>query len=231
MKHRDGVPILLYKQKIPQTQGYILYFNNKEAYNLINETLSRKLYKWDTITIEDEEVNILFGRKPRLGSNSIEENLDRENYDGKRDPLFKEGIELIKENLETEKFSWEKGFFRLQMNYMLLWSAIDRYCKLRYNKDKEHENRKALADEKVFQEALEKYSSKHPRFVFNTENLYKNDFNIEEPIKCLNYYYTLRCNIVHRGKTSMRDSGRLEEATRELLAIFEYMLDNTFNKE
>lgn len=233
MKHRDGVPILLPKDmERPQTMGYILYFNdNNKAYDIINQTLSNQLYKWNTITIEDEEVNVLFGKRHGKGSNPIESMSDRRNYDGKNDPLFKEGIELIRENLESEHFSWEKGFFRLQMNYMLLWSAIDRYCKIRYNKDKEKENREALAEEEFFKEALIKYSSKRPRSVFNTENLYENKFNIEKPSKCLNYYYTLRCNIVHRGKTSMRDIDMLEEATNELINIFEYVLNKTFKDD
>ena len=233
MKHRDGVPILVPKEiEIPQTRGYILYFNDNDlAYDIINQTLSNKLYKWNTITIKDEEVNVLFGKKHNKGSNYIESLYEQTTYDGKKDPLFKEGLELIRKNLKSEDFSWETGFFKLQMNYMLLWSAIDRYCKIRYNKEKEHENRDALAEEEVFKEALIKYADDYHRSVFNTENLYENKFNKEDPVKCLKYYYTLRCNIVHRGKTSMGDIKMLEKATNELLNIFEHILDKTFKAD
>ena len=232
MKHRDGVPILLSKEKDNyETYGYLLNFNDIEAYRIINKTLSNRLYRWGTIDIGDKKANVLFGNKPFNGSNSIESPSDRKNYDGKNDPLFKEGIELIKENIDSESFSWEKGFFKLQMNYMLLWSAIDRYCKLRYNKEKDHENREELSKEKVFRDALNKYAGgKHYRTLFTSDDLSERKFDLDDPKYCLNYYYTLRCNIVHRGKTSMRDIHLLRDATEDLLNIFEYVLDDTFNE-
>lgn len=230
MLHRDGVPILTNRQG--NTQGYIYYFkDNERAYDIICESFSNKLYRWRTIEIDEEEVNVLFGVKARQGSEPIENYNDQVNFDGRRDPLFKEGLELIRENLEGEYYSWEKGFFKLQMNYMLLWSAIDRYCRLRYNKEKEHENRIEMSKENVFRDALEKYANREHRLVFNTEQLFPNKFDIDNPRRCINYYYTLRCNIVHRGKSSMRDIDMLEQATRELLDIFEYMLDDVFREE
>lgn len=185
-----------------------------------------------TIDIDGEKVNVLFGKKPNDGSNSIESPSDRKCYTGRNDPLFKEGLQLVKDNLKTEHFSWEKGFFNLQMNYMLLWSAIDRYCKLRYNMKSEYENREELSKEKVFRDALDKYAGgKHYRTLFTTDDLSERKFDLNNPKYCLNYYYTLRCNIVHRGKTSMRDIDLLEEATKDLLKIFEYILEETFNED
>ena len=143
LKHRDGVPILIPKEEErSRTCGYLFKFNdNRKAYEVICQTISNNLYRWGTIDIGEDKVNVLFGLKPKNGSNDIEDPKDRKNYDGKNDPLFKEGIQLIKHNLEAEDFNWETGFFSLQMNYMLLWSAIDRYCKLRYNMPNEHQNR------------------------------------------------------------------------------------------
>ena len=62
MKHRDGIPILINKEEeIAQTHGYILHFNkNKEAYDIISKSLSNKLYKWGTVKIRNEKVNVLF---------------------------------------------------------------------------------------------------------------------------------------------------------------------------
>lgn len=234
MKHRDGVPILIPKEdKWAKTCGYVFNFNdNRKAYEVICQTISKNLYRWGTIDIAQEKVNVLFGLKPKNGSNYIENPRDRENYDGKNDPLFKEGIQLIKHNLESENFHWETGFFTLQMNYMLLWSAIDRYCKLRYNMSSEHQNREELSNEDIFKEALKKYadSSKY-RVIYTTDDLSSKKFDLENPKYCLNYFYTLRCNIVHRGKTSFRDVQLLEQATRDLLNIFEYILENTFNED
>lgn len=134
--------------------------------------------------------------------------------------------------MKSGNFSWEKGFFNLQMNYMLLWSAIDRYCKLRYNKEKEYENRIKLSEEKVFRDALAKYAGgKHYRTIYTADDLSEKVFDLNNPKYCLNYYYTLRCNIVHRGKSSVNDAYLLKDAANDLLNIFEYILEDTFNDE
>lgn len=234
MKHRDGVPILFSKEMdFEETCGYIFHFSDgDEAYKTIIDTISGNLYKWGTIDIGKEKANVLFGRNPSKGSNYIEDEFDRKCYSGKNDPLFKEGIQLVKENLGSGIFREEKGFFNLQMNYMLLWSAIDRYSKLRYYRKKEHESREELSKEKVFRKALNIYAGgKHYRPIYNTDNLFKNVFDLSNPKFCLNYYYTLRCNIVHRGKSSFKDIDLLMEATEDLLNIFEYMLDDAFGEE
>ena len=242
MKQRDGVPILLPKENERyKTKGYVYYFNdNEEAYKIINQTISDNLYYWNTIPIGEEKVNVLFGKNPGKGSNDIEEFPDRENFKGKNDPLFVEGIDLIKENLKSESYYHEKGFFQLQMNYMLLWSAIDRYCKLKYNKDTEWKNRDELSKEDLFEDALSlvfegelsKYDNKRRyRSIFTTDDLTRREFDINNPKYCMNYFYTLRCNIVHRGKSNFKDVDMLYQATWDLLDIFEYILKETFNEE
>ncbi|MCQ2737596.1 MAG: hypothetical protein MJ224_03220 [archaeon] len=230
MLHRDGIPILLNNdRRYGETMGYILSFNNnKKAYEQICQTISNKLYEWGTIEIENKTVNVLFGKDPEKGSNEIENYIDSINFDGKNDPLFNEGIQVIKKNLKSTDFFMEEGFFELQMNYMLLWSAIDRYCKLRYNQESEHKNRIKLSEEKIFREALNKYAKNKRRAIYNTDTLERRTFTIKNPKFCINYYYTLRCNIVHRGKTSIGDIKMLAKATNELLDIFEYILDKTF---
>ena len=126
----------------------------------------------------------------------------------------------------------EEGFFKLQMNYMLLWSAIDRYCKLKYNRGSEHDNRLELAYEDNFIDALRKIDdTREYRPIFSTDDLIRRSFDVSNPKYCINYYYTLRCNIVHRGKTSIRDLRLLKKATADLLEIFEYILDETFGEK
>lgn len=234
MRHRDGVPILLSKMRENcETRGYLFRFDdNDKAYETIIETISGKLYKWGTIDLGQEKVNVLFGRNPSNGSDPIEDSVDRKSYSGKNDPLFREGLQLVKDNIQSESFSDEKGFFNLQMNYMLLWSAIDRYCKLRYYRKKEHESREELSKEKVFKEALNKYAGgKHYRTLYTTDDLSKKEFDLSNPKYCLNYYYTLRCNIVHRGKSSYKDINLLLDATKDLLKIFEEILEDAFYEE
>ena len=162
MKQRDGVPILLQKgNERYNTKGCLYDFSDGEkAYKIICQTMSPALYKWGTIDVEGKKANVLFGLNPNSGSVYIEDACDRECFDGSNDPIFKEGIKLIKDNLKSEDFCMEEGFFKLQMNYMLLWSAIDRYCKLKYNMGSEHENRLELAKEANFIDALRKIDEK-----------------------------------------------------------------------
>ena len=232
MKHRDGVPILLKKENERyKTKGFLYDFSDGEkAYRIICQTMSPALYKWGTIDVEGEKANVLFGLKPDSGSDYIEDASDRECFDGSNDPIFKEGIKLIKDNLKSEDFSMEEGFFKLQMNYMLLWSAIDRYCKLKYNMGSEHENRLELAKEANFISALRKIDETGKyRPIFSTDDLMRRSFDVSNPKYCINYYYTLRCNIVHRGKSMRSDYVMLKQATEELLEIFKDVLKDTFD--
>ena len=203
MKHRDGVPILLKKENERyKTKGFLYDFSDGEkAYKIICQTMSPALYQWGTIDVEGEKANVLFGLKPDSGSDSIEDACDRECFDGRNDP-------------------------------MLLWSAIDRYCKLKYNMGSEHENRLELAKEGNFIDALRKIEDTRAyRPIFSTDDLIRRSFDVSNPKYCINYYYTLRCNIVHRGKTSIRDLRLLRKATADLLEIFEYILDETFGEK
>ena len=238
MKQRDGVPILLRNENEKfKTIGNIYHFNNKtDAYDEINKIISNELYEWGTIRLGTDDVNVLFGKDPNHGSDDIENTKDRndsEDFKGKHDLLFENGINLIRKNLNTENFYHEDGFLQLQMNYMLLWSAIDRYCKLKYNKEDEYANRIALSEDDLFIDALKNIKNKKVyRKIYTTDSLVERNFNTNKPKWCINYYYTLRCNIVHRGKSNVgRDLGLLKKATEDLLDIFEYILENTFKEE
>ena len=235
MRLRDGVPILINsKNDFHQTNGFLITFkkgNEKQAYKTISNTLLRKLYKWDTIEIDGKKANVLFGVNPDNGSNYIEDPNERINFDGKNDPLFSKAIELIENNLKSDKNGWKlESFFELQMNYMLLWSAIDRYTSLKYNKKFQKWNRERFAEEKTFKEGIKKYTDKRHSPVFSTDDLEIHEFNVDDPLNTLYYYYTFRCNVVHRGKTMIGDYDMLKTATEELLEIFKEVLENTFNR-
>lgn len=233
MRHRDGVPILIDKENNQhKTEGVIINFkegHEEQAYSAISKTLLRKLYEWNTVKINGNDINILFGVKPYNGSNYIEEPEKRVKFDGKKDPFFKEAIELIEKNLNSSEFSGDaESFFELQMNYMLLWSAIDRYSSLKYNKRQQNWNRERFAKQKAFKNGINKFKDRYHRPVYSTNDLTMHKFNEEDSEETLNYYYTLRCNIVHRGKSKGYDYKLVETATRELLEIFKDILNDTF---
>ena len=57
--YRDGIPILVGESKRFKTKGYLLSFNNPEAYEKINEFKLMLLYFWKEIRIGDGMVNVL----------------------------------------------------------------------------------------------------------------------------------------------------------------------------
>lgn len=233
MKTRDGVPILIDDERdYYLTKGCLITFRDgqeEETYKLISKTLLRKLYEWKTIKIDGKDVNVVFGVDPDYGSNNIEDPDERVNYDGKNDPIFSKAIELIENNLNTKKnHHIEESFYELQMNYMLLWSAIDRFSGLKYNQEYKTENNKRFAKQKAFKEGIKKFKDKPHRPVYSTEDLKIHNFNADKPYQTLKYYYTFRCNVVHRGKSTVGDYSMLETATKELLEIFKDILENTF---
>lgn len=234
MKYRDGVPILTNKSKEYHTKGVLITFkesHEKKAYEIISETFLKELYRWETIKIENQKVNVLFGVKPNKGSDNINYR-DKFNFNGEKDPLFSEAIELIEENLNlNKKMESIESFFELQMNYMLLWSAIDRYSTLKYNNEYKGENNKDFANEEAFIEGIKKFKDNTHEPVYSSEDLNQRKFFEDDHEKTINYYYTFRCNVVHRGKGEPeKDYKKLRQATEELLEIFKDVLKNTFNE-
>ena len=233
MKHRDGVPIIINDQRNHYlTKGFIITFKKgqeEETYLLISKTLLKELYEWKTIEINGKQVNVLFGVNPTKGSDPIEFPEERVEFNGKNDPLFDEALKLIKKNLNTDKNSHRiESFFELQMNYMLLWSAIDRFSSLKYNKQRQIENLERFARQKEFKECIKKFKDSYHRPVYSTDDLEIHEFNAEDYKETLHYYYTLRCNVVHRGKSTSSDYSMLKQATEELLEIFKNIIENTF---
>ena len=235
MMIRDGVPILIdRKSDYHQTKGSLITFKEgrkEKAYGYISETILRKLYEWKTIEIDGNPINILFGVDPRNGSNYIEDPHERVSFNGKNDPFFHEAVDMIERNLNSIEFSWDiENFFELQMNYMLLWSAIDRFSSLKYNEQTKGKNYKRFSKEKAFKHGIKKYRDKRHLPVYSTDTLQLHEFNADNPYETIFYYYTFRCNVVHRGKAMTGDYHMLETAAKELMEIFKNILKDTFDE-
>ncbi len=48
---------------------------------------------------------------------------------------------------------------------------------------------------------------------------------------CIMYYYTIRCNVVHMGKSIYDEYGLLRQATLELLLIYISVLRDSFEDQ
>lgn len=239
LKEKDGVPIFFPSNNGLQIKGYVIRFeSNKinEAYEHLKQLEPEEIYEWKTLYTESGvTVNCLTGRREVRGERDLEHFTD---WDGKYDPLFTYGLDevskIIDSVVEENEENYEKAkyirLFRLQMAYMLLWSAIERYTAFRYSLGDKVKNRiLKLADEPVFAEGLKKHVHVRRRIVgaIKSKALYLDATN---PEWAINYYYQVRSNTVHRGKTLFGDIDTLEKSTQELLLIFRELLDESFKK-
>ena len=113
-----------------------------------------------------------------------------------------------------------KSYFKLLRNYILLWSSIEKYISLRYGKGNyERNNKEIFSTETIFQESLKQQIGDETRDIFRTDNLNKITLDANCPEDSIDYYYTIRCNIVHRGKTPHNNEKIVLKSLKELLAI------------
>lgn len=229
---RDGIPFVSEKDKSHKTQGYVIYFKedySELAYDIIRKTESAKFYRWETIDSEYGDVNILFGRNPSRSTPSLVEN---ESYDGRKDVFFTHAMNLISQEMKDYEYDDDfENFFKLQRNYLLLWTCIERYTSLKYGENTKTFNNHKLAQETIFKDSLKYYvkKSNEKRKIFDSQTLNDVKLDPENPIKSIDYYYTMRSNVVHRGKSvSDIDEKKLRKSLVELLNIFQCVLKETF---
>ena len=247
LSYRDGVPLIFPNgQNGLKTLGFLIYFeegDERTAYYIISETEPVGLYEWKKIKVGNYDANVLMGKDVNKGCSPQNKKEYNPNYDGRNDPFFKEAIWLIEKNLnkikeiEKNRYPNVNNFFTLEMNYMLLWSAIERYSSLKYKFQGKGDNNKDFVKEDSFQKAFKKYVHRTD-IVHNAEKLYPktlNSPNHRNHINCyinsIQYYYTVRSNVIHRGKMiNMEDYNRLKSSLEELLLIFKDVLKDTFKE-
>ena len=232
LKERDGIPLLVLGDNYENIKGYLIHFIAGEegnAYDRIIGIEPDEVYCWGTVKVNDFEANVLIGRKEQKGSTDLEK---FDEWDGKSDPYFKQGLEevevILNANLNSD--CRYKALFRLQMAYMLLWSAIERYAGLKYHlgnnvSDKVYK----IASEECFKDTLKKIVQ-NKREVFNTTNLKRCTLDPNDPEKSIRYYYQVRSNVIHRGKSVNADFTTMKSSLEELLFIFKELLKESFRE-
>lgn len=228
---RDGLPLFEPNGRY-SISGNVIHFKNgtnEEAYARINRLEPDKQYFWNTVEVDGTECNCLIGKSPTKGSTPLDNG-----WDGQKDPLFTDALDVIEETLknsEASKIDDLRPMFRLQMAYLLLWSSIERYVSLRYHLgDKAWDKVKQLATEQEFADALQA-NVKGLRYVQRADapqTRYTLDY--EKPEKSLEYYYQIRSNITHRGKGIYTDHKIVEDSLTELLKIFRHLLTSAFER-
>ena len=236
---RDGLPILD-GDGPSEVVGTVIIFeqaSTAEAYQRVCDLEPDTQYRWDTVEVAGKSnskilCNALLGKSPKKGSTSMESRP----WLGEKDPLFNEAFAVIDQT--TMSINKPKGpddvepIFQSQMAYMLLWSAIERYTSLRYHLGREGAwNRvKEMANEDAFAEALQAN-------VLKTRGVQRADDPVKtarlipgSPVGSLNYYYQVRSNITHRGKTAFDDFDTINSSLNELKTIFRSVLCAAFAK-
>jgi len=233
LKERDGIPLLI-REGSSKIKGYLIHFHSgkeDEAYKRIVEIEPDEVYRWDKIQVDEKiQANVLLGKRDNRGASDLEH---IEEWDGQSDPLFTSALEEVEDILKNHSnFSWDyRNLFRLQMAYMLLWTAIERYAGLKYHLGKRVTDKVyKIADEKSFADALKKYVKKN-RGIYSTVDLEQYTLNPANPQKSIKYYYQVRSNLVHRGKSVVIDFDIIHSSLEELLAIFKDVLQDAFEEE
>lgn len=231
MKYRDGLPVLVgEKSDESKTIGFLIYFDDSDdAYFHIGRSEPIDLYEWKVIEVDGIEANALVGVE--ISKGCIEDDGFVSVYDFRNDSFFSYAKELIRDCFSEYKDKEDinmRDFFILQMHYMLLWSIIERFCILKYGYYLIGSNQFNFAKEKVFIEKL--------KGIDRDDTIYSSDTLTEKRLdpndyESISYYYTIRCNVVHKGKTVKdEDMLKLKKAFVELYGLFEEVYLDSLNK-
>lgn len=232
---RDGVFLLDIRGR-DDVAGDLIQFRPgtaEQAYSAINAMEPDHLYRWDTCTAAtasgQREANVLVGKRPGRGSH-VPDRI----YRSRDDPLFVEAIAEVKRMLAEPASNPISEFLRLQMTYLLLWISIERYCTLRWGFAKNMVTQRVLrlAEERAFQRALKRHIhvSERRRVVRADDPGKAITLDRDDPEKSVKFYYQVRSNIAHRGKTILVESDLVRTSLAELMNIFTDVLNETLGK-
>lgn len=233
LMHRNGMPMITRVQG-SKTCGYLLEFcedTARDAYNVISDSRSNSLYEWIELPIKSQRVNCLVSKAKRFG---IPYYFDK--YDGKHDLGFYDALNYIDRNLKSSNsiLSDEESLFFIQMNYMMLWSIIDKYTSLRYGGWGQVENVIKLSKENAFRKSLRAQIENRERMeVFSSRSSEKCTLDLNQSKKyekSAKYYYQLRCNITHGGKTRYEEGEKVKLALEDLSKVMRDVLDDAFGE-
>lgn len=237
LRQRNGAPILVnnFDRYEEPAKGFLIYFNdlvvneygeNFDAYDYIRNSKSISLYEWREINIGNTRVNAVFAKKEKFGTDFIYGG----DYQGKDDKGFYGPLEYIYNHFdEVGAYYTHNDFFKLQMFYMLLWSSIDKYLSLCYGGWDQRKTVNEWAKWDEFKKAFKKYVDRKDT-AHSSQGSRPYKLNPKNSKGAANYYYQIRCNVVHSGKSNVNDFNKLKQSLDELMKIFWDVLDESFDR-
>lgn len=245
----DGMALLLtgnqVSDEIREIEGSLISFRDddaEEAYDKITEAEPMSHYSWQVVRTNDgTEANALVA-DPDLNVRTSEE----KRYNVYENPVqwssknyFEDVFEVVSMQFDSNKeLRDEKEFFRLQMGYFLLWSALERYISLSWGKaipPSHDKKKKRFAEEdKGFERGLrETFDGQIPDVY---RELSRSDYpestrelDLEQNNEVVRYFYQVRNNLTHRGKGKPTADGELlRQSFHDLYCIFVTVLENRY---
>ena len=222
---KDGVPLFRPNLKDVVSAYELIFFKGEEkkAYQLISENEPNTFYNWSEI----DNKNILIIKEKLKGTNYYLS----QNWTFREDPYFEEGLKSIDSISSNENsINTYETFFKLSSAYLLLWTIIERFCSLKYGNIRPTEKIKKLAeDNDINWELLLSNISRDDKIFRSDSGASFETISKKKGVKgALNYYYGIRSNVAHRGKSFIMDFERIEASLNELKLIFQNIL-NTHN--
>jgi hypothetical protein len=211
-------------------RGDLLHFHAgraADAYHAIDDLEPRHLYKWHQQGVDaagrEVQANLLLGAAATHGSHRLDYQ-----WSSRRDPLFNEGLTEVARIIDPQMIEPPNQqeiihlFFRYQMGYLLLWSAIERYASLRWGFDGGVMQRVGrVAREASFAQALTAHATPG-RMVYRADDPGRPPLILDprDPGAAIAFYYQVRSNITHRGKAAYDEIDLVYGCLRELHEIF-----------
>ncbi len=240
LKVRDGLP-LCDERGDGSIRGSLLVFRESDrlvAYKTISRFEPSAVYFWKAATLSFPTVraNLLLGKKLDRGR---PHDLEEDSWSFRLDPVFAHGLGVVETtavhsaqdrflSAPPDHFDWPR-FFRLQMAYLLLWSAIERYSAFAYGPALSPQERiKALGNDPRFLSALRRQFSSLSQEVSDSRDPGQRSYlDTTRPERAVDYFYQVRSNLSHRGKGAWSDGEIVRQSLIDLLRIFKDMLSST----
>ena len=235
MRIKDGVPLIVNQESTKITKGQKISFledKRVDAYEAISATEPDTIFGWDTIDVGGDECNVLVGKHyggtighVDGGGNYLDD------FDGSNDPFFNKVPKFICEELEKLESDDDESIFKFQMYYMLLWTAIDRYCALKYEfSTSQGDILEQFYKDELFKQAVQELELEERGKIRSARDGGVFYYDLDRMDYVANFYYTIRSNVVHRGKEQNNKMNELKRSLNDLLDIFDLVIKKSFNE-
>lgn len=237
LRLRDGLPLFDPAGR-GEVSGCLLRFDpvrSQEAWEAVGNFAPDKHYKYATADVamagEHVQANVLVGRQ--IDSGTAPEGVDC--WSAVLDPAFVEGLAEVSalaiETAPAGVASQPDGpefwpvFFRLQAAYLLLWSVVERYTALRYGPGLGPTERiRQLGAEHVFRTAVIEVGAVGSQ-VYDARDPANKVVIQADGSRAGDYFYQVRSNLSHRGKSAFRDGQLVFNALVQLHDAMRILLE------